>query len=115
MTTLGIWLMVIGSGIMGIVFGMLFSSGALYLRVQALHHRFREYRDMMEGQEIAYRSAVEQYLSKTGHDLCHSNRRELAQAFSLHYTKYVADPPKDRNEFRQRCQEYEEQLYGVET
>lgn len=59
--------------------------------------------------EVA-QEAVKKFLTADGNDLCHENRRELAEAFGLQ--DLVPEPPKDRSEFRRRCQDYEAQLYG---
>ena len=69
-----------------------------------------------DGELILFYSAqaeVRKFLMASGHDLCHENRRELAEAFGL--TDVLPKPPENRHEFRERCHEYEDQIYGRET
>ena len=59
-----------------------------------------------------YKEAVLWLHSQSGHDLCHENIRDLFNKCGL--------PPKElglpsREEFRQRCMKYEEEVYTSEA
>ena len=57
--------------------------------------------------------AVVKYLSAKGHDLCHENRQELAQAFGIEPNDLTQGLPPE-SEFAVRCVEYRKQLYGCD-
>ena len=64
------------------------------------------------GTEETMRAAVIKFLAATGHDLCHENRRELAEAFGLPSGQWPCLPPE--KEFRERCDRYRQELYGAD-
>lgn len=54
--------------------------------------------------------AVDRYLRKTGHELCHESRRELARSFELEYL--ISMPPGSLEEFAQGCSSEQRAIYG---
>ena len=64
----------------------------------------------MDGiQDLAkYKEAILWLYSQTGHQCCHSNALEMFRMVGLGPPDMQLPP---REEFRQKCQEYEEEIY----
>jgi hypothetical protein len=58
-------------------------------------------------------AAVDRFLREAGHGLCHENRKELAEAFGIELPSIEAWPCLPPSpEFKRRCDEYHDELYG---
>lgn len=58
------------------------------------------------------KAAVKKFLEAEGHDLCHENRCELAEAFGL---EDLAPRLVTRDEFVAGCKRYQDKIYGLKT
>lgn len=60
----------------------------------------------------AHRAAVAKFLNEDGHGLCHTNRKELAEAFNLALPGKEWPLLPSEQEFALGCIKYRQELYG---